>query len=873
MLKIFKCFQCNSVFDRPSQLNYHYRSKHLGEKSHICQICEKGFFRKADLRMHLNIHLGIKPYACPICDKRFTQISSLAKHKQIHTPKDFTQQYCNTSLINNKSQAKNTLNNDKTISDDIKDKSQKILCTEQKCVSQNTARDIQHNEIIFEYNTDMSNKTCLSLGTVHVGSSKPDHFSEIEERLKSINLSTNKTVVSNSAQDRTYNEQIQSKDIGYQLSKNNFTFLSRDREPNADSDIHNDENILRLNDSNTYTIQETCKETSTNDIKNSSNVETNLQICNFSEVSTNKKFLPKQICKEIIIENRKGNKLLNDDNQLYLGFSDSGMLKLNESRYCHNTDFANVNVNHTIKSQHSESIIANDALYTLVANEDQNNLLQHNETFNNSNNIALNNEEPMLRLVQTETGEQFYEYIINNLTEKQNVSCGKNLENATEEAANAFGDCEKINSNLKESNRKSDHIQHQQSLDALNINNEFNYTQLESQGGEKNFSVLCHGEHFQQNLQQAYNFENLELLESHTDFDKYVETGFEAFERLNYENCERFLELEVSDIGVECSTYKEPSMIRLIQNDGEQLLELLQDSQIIEENQNFIQANINKDCLNVLEDSNKITDCSKSKSDFFTYVENNIPLDENISSNQAMENKEKYSDNSTQHLYKDTITNESVSKENCVKTSEEPKKLKITLKNFHCSVCNKTFSTAYNYKQHIGIHFTDQQKFHCKDCGISFAWKSTLNKHIVNNHSLDGPQKFVCDICPKVYSTLSQVNEHVKRDHLKQRDHVCQTCGKTFFKRFDLKIHSRTHTNERPYVCNVCSKRFHHQSHFIRHMRIHLDIKPYACVYCPKKFTQLSSLKVHQQKHQVPMDFTDYQIDEDDPIGTGDIMK
>lgn len=51
-------------------------------------------------------HAGSKPYVCPICDKRFTQISSLAKHKQIHAPKDFMQQYCNLSLINNNSQAK-----------------------------------------------------------------------------------------------------------------------------------------------------------------------------------------------------------------------------------------------------------------------------------------------------------------------------------------------------------------------------------------------------------------------------------------------------------------------------------------------------------------------------------------------------------------------------------------------------------------------------------------------------------------------------------------------------------------------------------------------------------------------------------------------
>ncbi|XP_029159183.1 zinc finger protein 226-like [Nylanderia fulva] len=893
MLKIFKCFQCNSVFDRPSQLNYHYRSKHLGEKSHVCQICEKGFFRKADLRMHLNIHLGTnfyicevcgrkfnhisnlirhcrihtgsKPYVCPICDKRFTQISSLAKHKQIHTPKD-SRQYCNPSLINNNSQIKNRiLNKNKTINDETKNKNHGAFCIEQKCISENTARvsNIQQNEIVSnKYNTDVDNKA---------SNNKQDYFVELEERLKCINLSTNKTILSNSPRDVVYNEQMQSKDIACQFSKNNFTFLSRDKESTAETDIHNDENILRLNqDSDTYAVQEICKETSTNDvIKNSLNVETNLQICNFSEVLANKKFLLKQICKEIINENKKGNKLLNDDNQLYLKSSDSGMLKLNESRYCQNTDLTNVNVNHTMKFQHSENIAANDILYTPVAKEDQNNLLQHNEEIlNNSSNAVLNNEEPMLRLVQTETGEQFYEYVINNLTEKvQNVSCEKDLENTMEETANVFGDCQKINSNVKENNKKNDHIE-QQCLEAFTINNEFNYAQLESHGGEKNFSVLCHGENFQQNFQQAYNFEILELLESHADFDN-VETGFEALEKLNYENCERFLELEVADIGVEFSTHKEPSMVRLIQNDGEQLLELLQDSQIIEqENQNFLQStnNLNTDCSNVLQDSNKITNCSKSKSDLFAYVDNNIPLEENINNNQVIENNELYVNNDMQHLSVDIITNKDANNDIHIGTSEEPKK--IVLKKFHCSVCNKTFSTAYNYKQHMGIHFADQQKFHCKDCGMSFAWKSTLNKHIMNNHSLDGPQKFVCNICPKVYSTLSQVNEHVKRDHLKVRDHVCLTCGKTFFKRFDLKIHNRIHTDERPYVCGVCSKKFHHQSHFIRHKRIHSDIRPYLCTDCPKRFAQVSSLKAHQRKHkQTRTDFTNYQIqDEDDPV-------
>lgn len=617
------------------------------------------------------------------------------------------------------------------------------------------------------------------------------HIAELEERLGSTNLSINKTVVSKSPQDIVNNhEQIQSKDsISYlhQLNKNNFTFLPRDRGPNIELNTRNDENILRSIDSDMCTIHEICKDTCTNDIKKSLDTNTNLQICNSNEVSADQKFLHKQISAEDIInENRKYNKLLNDDeNQLYIELSDSGILKFEESRYCNNADSVGMNLGHTIKSQ--PSTVANDAsIYTSVGMQNhQDNLLQSEdnlENFSNLSNMVLNNEEPMLRLVQTDTGEQFYEFIMNNLVEKMQIaSCIKELESKVEEPSNTFRYCPKMELSPKQSDEKHDQsnqIEHQETLESLtDINNEFNYSQLDFHE-EKNFTALCHdeSENFQQdskdNIQeksmQVYNAANLELLEneSHVDFDKYVETNLEALDKLNYENCnEKFLEfVEVADIGIESTGFKESSMIRLIQSDGEQLLELLQDSQIVEQesNQDFLEAdnNLDKDCSSVLQDSDKIADCPKNKSDFFAYVENNVLLEKNINDhNRSVKNNEEHLDNNNQ-LYAGIMTGEGISNEKCIEASEEPARLKAkdATKKFQCPECKKAFSTSYNYKQHIGIHFTDQQKFHCKDCGVSFAWKSTLNKHIANNHSSDGPQKFVCEICPKIYSTLSQVN-------------------------------------------------------------------------------------------------------------------
>jgi len=90
MLKSFKCPQCGSCFDRASQLDYHNRSIHLRERSQICQICKKGFFRKADLRTHLNIHMGTNFYICEFCGRQFSHISNLIRHCRMHTGMDIS---------------------------------------------------------------------------------------------------------------------------------------------------------------------------------------------------------------------------------------------------------------------------------------------------------------------------------------------------------------------------------------------------------------------------------------------------------------------------------------------------------------------------------------------------------------------------------------------------------------------------------------------------------------------------------------------------------------------------------------------------------------------------------------------------------------
>ncbi|XP_037102850.1 uncharacterized protein LOC119120237 isoform X2 [Syngnathus acus] len=82
--KPFHCHLCEKRFVRSVELNAHLRW-HSGEKRHWCPYCGKGFFDQNNLKRHKYIHTGEKPHSCPYCPKHFTQSGHLKKHvKNVH---------------------------------------------------------------------------------------------------------------------------------------------------------------------------------------------------------------------------------------------------------------------------------------------------------------------------------------------------------------------------------------------------------------------------------------------------------------------------------------------------------------------------------------------------------------------------------------------------------------------------------------------------------------------------------------------------------------------------------------------------------------------------------------------------------------------
>lgn len=66
--------------------NIVYNEGNLGKEKtvHRCNICNRGFLNKSNIKVHLRTHTGEKPFRCDVCGKAFRQKAHLIKHAQIH---------------------------------------------------------------------------------------------------------------------------------------------------------------------------------------------------------------------------------------------------------------------------------------------------------------------------------------------------------------------------------------------------------------------------------------------------------------------------------------------------------------------------------------------------------------------------------------------------------------------------------------------------------------------------------------------------------------------------------------------------------------------------------------------------------------------
>ncbi|TPX60344.1 hypothetical protein SpCBS45565_g07538 [Spizellomyces sp. 'palustris'] len=75
----FKCV-CGKLFEKLASLKSHARL-HKAERNHVCDVCQRAFVRRQDLKRHKATHnTDFKPYECTNCGTTFTRSDALHRH-------------------------------------------------------------------------------------------------------------------------------------------------------------------------------------------------------------------------------------------------------------------------------------------------------------------------------------------------------------------------------------------------------------------------------------------------------------------------------------------------------------------------------------------------------------------------------------------------------------------------------------------------------------------------------------------------------------------------------------------------------------------------------------------------------------------------
>nr|XP_042899229.1 zinc finger protein 808 [Parasteatoda tepidariorum] len=163
---------------------------------------------------------------------------------------------------------------------------------------------------------------------------------------------------------------------------------------------------------------------------------------------------------------------------------------------------------------------------------------------------------------------------------------------------------------------------------------------------------------------------------------------------------------------------------------------------------------------------------------------------------------------------------------------------------YHCSYCGKQFARRDNLKVHERIH-TGQKLYKCTFCDHSANHLSNLKVHIKLKHT-----KGTMKVC---FIWLIQIDSILKA-HLEYQDNGitffhCSTCGKSFNRRDNLKVHERIHAGQKFYKCDYCN----HQSNQLSNLKKHIFLKhtktcSEICHICGKSYSAQSLLKNHMSK-------------------------
>uniref|UniRef100_A0A182WF82 Transcription factor grauzone n=1 Tax=Anopheles minimus TaxID=112268 RepID=A0A182WF82_9DIPT len=211
---------------------------------------------------------------------------------------------------------------------------------------------------------------------------------------------------------------------------------------------------------------------------------------------------------------------------------------------------------------------------------------------------------------------------------------------------------------------------------------------------------------------------------------------------------------------------------------------------------------------------------------------------------------------------------------------------------FECSICKKMMTTPRILKSHMQNHLPEEERpYKCELCPRRFGYVSALLIH-ASTHREENEEKCVyhlCYSCGRAFRSGNKLAEHIADSHKKDGSSncvICDTCGKTFISKSNLKYHLTTHQPKvlHQVQCEHCGKWLKNKlclrKHMLQHSQVrhgcdqcdyttvniqrlrnhrrvqHTDHKPFKCSTCGKSFKLKSNLREHLAQHQIDQKYS-----------------
>ncbi|XP_003746546.1 zinc finger protein 341 [Galendromus occidentalis] len=167
-------------------------------------------------------------------------------------------------------------------------------------------------------------------------------------------------------------------------------------------------------------------------------------------------------------------------------------------------------------------------------------------------------------------------------------------------------------------------------------------------------------------------------------------------------------------------------------------------------------------------------------------------------------------------------------------------------KAFTCAHCKKEFTKNFDFSQHMRSH-TGEKPFLCIVCGLAFAQKCNVKKHLVT-HMVWNPHR----IHEESFTTTGHLPKETLRGNSMDKGFECRFCSTTSFATYaDFRTHLKTHISERVFRCILpsCGETPGNADELLNHVKHHDVFKEYRCTPCDAVFPNLYQFSFHNHAH------------------------